>query len=129
MAAPMNDITPQFRAGAQPEESVRTLTGAEIIWETLGHQGVEVLFGYPCGASCRRTRHDSNTRFGTSLVTSMAAATWPRFALASVKVGRDGSPGPGCRISSPDWDAMLTRFPHRLHTVRCRPRCSAATPS
>src|SRR5215468_8404359 len=25
-------------------------TGAQIIWETLGHEGVDVVFGYPGGA-------------------------------------------------------------------------------
>jgi acetolactate synthase-1/2/3 large subunit len=26
------------------------LTGAEIIWATLACEGVEKVFGYPCGA-------------------------------------------------------------------------------
>src|SRR5262249_47813383 len=33
-----------------PEPGVRTLTGAQIIWDVLERQGVEVVFGYPGGA-------------------------------------------------------------------------------
>ncbi|HET9233450.1 MAG TPA: thiamine pyrophosphate-binding protein, partial [Candidatus Eisenbacteria bacterium] len=29
---------------------MRTLTGAQIIWDALVRQGVEVVFGYPGGA-------------------------------------------------------------------------------
>jgi acetolactate synthase-1/2/3 large subunit len=33
-----------------PEPGIRTLTGAQIIWDALERQGVEVVFGYPGGA-------------------------------------------------------------------------------
>ena len=32
------------------DEGPKTLTGAEIIWETLVREGIEVVFGYPGGA-------------------------------------------------------------------------------
>lgn len=44
MAAPVE------ASDAAPESGPRTLTGAQIIWDTLIHEGVEVVFGYPGGA-------------------------------------------------------------------------------
>jgi acetolactate synthase-1/2/3 large subunit len=34
----------------RPSTGLRTLTGAQIIWDALEQQGVEVVFGYPGGA-------------------------------------------------------------------------------
>src|SRR5690554_8033979 len=34
----------------QPQTTPKTLTGSEILWDTLVNQGVEVVFGYPGGA-------------------------------------------------------------------------------
>jgi acetolactate synthase-1/2/3 large subunit len=36
--------------GAAPQATTKTRTGAQILWETLAHEGVEVIFGYPGGA-------------------------------------------------------------------------------
>src|SRR5262245_7212880 len=43
----MNQITET--AHPEPKAEVHTLTGAQIIWETLVREGVEVCFGYPGG--------------------------------------------------------------------------------
>ena len=48
MAAPMNEVT--NRKVADLTVSPRTLTGAQLIWEALVREGVEVVFGYPGGA-------------------------------------------------------------------------------
>jgi acetolactate synthase-1/2/3 large subunit len=48
MAAPISDVS-HVKLAEVPVESARTLTGAQIIWETLVRQGVEVVFGYPGG--------------------------------------------------------------------------------
>src|SRR5689334_21411444 len=45
----MNQITEQQIAHPETKPEVRTLTGAQIIWETLVREGVEVCFGYPGG--------------------------------------------------------------------------------
>jgi acetolactate synthase-1/2/3 large subunit len=44
----MNQLT-ETQTQPEPKTEVRTLTGAQIIWETLVRQGVEVCFGYPGG--------------------------------------------------------------------------------
>ena len=47
MASPMKSMTePQ----ATPEAGAQTLTGSQIIWDTLVNEGVTVVFGYPGGA-------------------------------------------------------------------------------
>ncbi|HMJ13608.1 MAG TPA: biosynthetic-type acetolactate synthase large subunit [Polyangiaceae bacterium] len=115
MAAPMNDITPQFRAGAQPEESVRTLTGAEIIWETLGHEGVEVLFGYPGGAIM--PAYDAMIKYPIRHILTRheqgAAHMAEGFARASGKVGvAMATSGPGAtNLVTGIADAMLDSIP------------------
>ncbi|MDX2052473.1 MAG: biosynthetic-type acetolactate synthase large subunit [Polyangiaceae bacterium] len=49
MAAPMKDLTEaNFARGIAREP--RELTGSQILWETLVHEGVDVVFGYPGGA-------------------------------------------------------------------------------
>lgn len=49
MASPMKTMTePQAASAHQPE--TQTLTGAQIIWDTLVNEGVTVVFGYPGGA-------------------------------------------------------------------------------
>ncbi len=50
MASPTTDPIPSARESARPTTGLRTLTGAQIIWDALEHQGVEVVFGYPGGA-------------------------------------------------------------------------------
>ena len=52
MASPMKSITEPRAASASPDASaeVQTLTGSQIIWDTLVHEGVSVVFGYPGGA-------------------------------------------------------------------------------
>ncbi|HEX6275114.1 MAG TPA: biosynthetic-type acetolactate synthase large subunit [Polyangiaceae bacterium] len=50
MAAPTTDKPIAITPGAEPATGIRTLTGAEIIWDALVRQGVEVVFGYPGGA-------------------------------------------------------------------------------
>ena len=30
---------------------MKKLTGAQILWETLEHEGVDVVFGYPGGSN------------------------------------------------------------------------------
>ncbi len=49
MAAPMKDLTEATLAQMNAREP-RELTGSQILWETLVHQGVDVVFGYPGGA-------------------------------------------------------------------------------
>ncbi len=52
MASPMKSMT-EPRATpmtADAELGFETLTGSQIIWDTLVHQGVSVVFGYPGGA-------------------------------------------------------------------------------
>ncbi len=48
MAAPMNEVT-QYKV-AELDQSPRTLSGAQLIWEALVREGTEVVFGYPGGA-------------------------------------------------------------------------------
>lgn len=53
MASPMKSITePRTTptSGADAELGLETLTGSQIIWDTLVHEGVSVVFGYPGGA-------------------------------------------------------------------------------
>ena len=53
MAAPMKSMTePRASTGESPEAmpELQTLTGSQIIWDTLVHEGVSVVFGYPGGA-------------------------------------------------------------------------------
>ncbi len=53
MASPMKSIT-EPRASSSPSleatAELQTLTGSQIIWDTLVHEGVSVVFGYPGGA-------------------------------------------------------------------------------
>jgi acetolactate synthase-1/2/3 large subunit len=47
----MKSITePSQPLATQPASETQKLTGAQIIWDTLVHEGVEVVFGYPGGA-------------------------------------------------------------------------------
>src|SRR6478609_8308047 len=46
----MKSITEPRAATASAEAELQTLTGSQIIWDTLVHEGVSVVFGYPGGA-------------------------------------------------------------------------------
>ena len=46
----MKSITEPRAASASQEAELQTLTGSQIIWDTLVHEGVSVVFGYPGGA-------------------------------------------------------------------------------
>ena len=50
MAAPTTDKPIAITPGGDTTTGIRTLTGSQIIWDTLVRQGVEVVFGYPGGA-------------------------------------------------------------------------------
>ena len=54
MASPMKSMTEPRAASASADSSanaeLQTLSGSQIIWDTLVHEGVEVVFGYPGGA-------------------------------------------------------------------------------
>ena len=50
MAAPTTDKPIAITPGGETAPGIRTLTGSQIIWDTLVRQGVEVVFGYPGGA-------------------------------------------------------------------------------
>jgi acetolactate synthase I/II/III large subunit len=51
VAAPLNQVPPlQAAPDAQSDTAPVTRTGAQIIWESLVKQGVDVVFGYPGGA-------------------------------------------------------------------------------
>jgi acetolactate synthase-1/2/3 large subunit len=50
LAAPTTDKPIANTPGSEPSTGIRTLTGAEIIWDALVRQGVEVVFGYSGGA-------------------------------------------------------------------------------
>jgi acetolactate synthase I/II/III large subunit len=50
VAAPSTDPTNPPKESVKPSTGLRTLTGAQIIWDALEQQGVEVVFGYPGGA-------------------------------------------------------------------------------
>jgi acetolactate synthase-1/2/3 large subunit len=58
MASPMKSTTDsprdtrrgEPRATPSNDAEAQTLTGSQIIWDTLVHQGVSVVFGYPGGA-------------------------------------------------------------------------------
>jgi acetolactate synthase-1/2/3 large subunit len=43
-------VTAATAAAATPAPAPATRTGAQIIWEVAGAEGVEVIFGYPGGA-------------------------------------------------------------------------------
>jgi len=49
VAAPSTDPSKPLKE-ARPDKGLRTLTGAQILWDALEEQGVEVVFGYPGGA-------------------------------------------------------------------------------
>src|SRR6187397_1820371 len=47
----MKSITePRAGSASHQEAELQTLTGSQIIWDTLVHEGVSVVFGYPGGA-------------------------------------------------------------------------------
>src|SRR6478736_1756823 len=46
----MKSITEPRASSASQEAELQTLTGSQIIWDTLVHEGVSVVFGYPGGA-------------------------------------------------------------------------------
>src|SRR5947209_8682343 len=46
----MKSMTEPNATVANPEPTAQTLTGAQIIWDTLVNEGVKVVFGYPGGA-------------------------------------------------------------------------------
>jgi acetolactate synthase-1/2/3 large subunit len=50
VASPMKSITDPRAAEASETPELQTLTGSQIIWDTLVHEGVSVVFGYPGGA-------------------------------------------------------------------------------
>jgi acetolactate synthase I/II/III large subunit len=50
VAAPSTDPNQPPKESVKPSTGLRTLTGAQIIWDALEQQGVEVVFGYPGGA-------------------------------------------------------------------------------
>ena len=54
MASPMKSMTEPRATSASADPSanaeLQTLTGSQIIWDTLVHEGVSVVFGYPGGA-------------------------------------------------------------------------------
>jgi acetolactate synthase I/II/III large subunit len=50
VAAPSTDPTKPPKESVRPATGLRTLTGAQIIWDALEQQGVDVVFGYPGGA-------------------------------------------------------------------------------
>jgi acetolactate synthase-1/2/3 large subunit len=50
VAAPNTDPSKPPKESVKPSTGLRTLTGAQIIWDALEQQGVEVVFGYPGGA-------------------------------------------------------------------------------
>jgi acetolactate synthase-1/2/3 large subunit len=50
VAAPSTDPSQPPKESVKPSTGLRTLTGAQIIWDALEQQGVEVVFGYPGGA-------------------------------------------------------------------------------
>ena len=113
----MNDITAQLRAGTEPDTSVRTLTGAEIIWDTLAHQGVEVVFGYPGGAIMPTydalTKYQSVIRHVLTRHEQGAAHMAEGFARASGQVGvAMATSGPGAtNLVTGIADAMLDSIP------------------
>ena len=50
MASPMKSITEPQAKTTEPQAEAVSLTGAQIIWDTLVNEGVTVVFGYPGGA-------------------------------------------------------------------------------
>jgi acetolactate synthase-1/2/3 large subunit len=50
VASPMKSMTEPAAPSADTEPKPQTLTGAQIIWDTLVNEGVKVVFGYPGGA-------------------------------------------------------------------------------
>jgi acetolactate synthase I/II/III large subunit len=46
VAAPVTNLNPSDTSRTE----IRRLTGSQIIWDTLVHEGVDVVFGYPGGA-------------------------------------------------------------------------------
>jgi acetolactate synthase I/II/III large subunit len=50
VAQPSTDKPIPITPGGETATGIRTLTGAQIIWDALVRQGVEVVFGYPGGA-------------------------------------------------------------------------------
>jgi acetolactate synthase-1/2/3 large subunit len=67
----------EARRSTVPSSAPARMTGAQILWEVLAREGVEVVFGYPGERSCRpttRSRRAESTTF--SSVTSRARRTW-----------------------------------------------------
>ena len=62
MAAPMKNVMEPSAAATAAKGAARRLTGADIIWETLGELGVDVVFGYPGGAIM--PAYDALSRYG-----------------------------------------------------------------
>jgi acetolactate synthase I/II/III large subunit len=50
VASPMKSMTEPDATSARPQPISQTLTGAQIIWDTLVNEGVTIVFGYPGGA-------------------------------------------------------------------------------
>ena len=115
MAAPMNDITRARANEVAPDASPRTITGAEIIWETLVNEGVDVLFGYPGGAIM--PAYDAMIKYPIRHILVRheqgAAHMAEGYARASGKVGvAMATSGPGAtNLVTGIADAMLDSIP------------------
>jgi acetolactate synthase I/II/III large subunit len=115
VAAPMNDITRARAQDAVPAASPRTITGAEIIWETLVNEGVDVLFGYPGGAIM--PAYDAMIKYPIRHILVRheqgAAHMAEGYARASGKVGvAMATSGPGAtNLVTGIADAMLDSIP------------------
>jgi len=72
-----------------PDRRGETLTGAEILWESLLREGVEIIFGYPGGAIL--PTYDAMTRYPIRHVLTRheqgASHMADGYARASGKVG------------------------------------------
>ena len=115
MAAPMNDVTRARTEEAVPDAGPRTITGAEIIWETLVNEGVDVVFGYPGGAIM--PAYDAMIKYPIRHILVRheqgAAHMADGYARASGKVGvAMATSGPGAtNLVTGIADAMLDSIP------------------
>jgi len=120
----MNEITERSlerndearpRVEASLSNEPRTLTGSDIIWETLVREGVEVVFGYPGGAIM--PAYDAMIKYPIRHVLVRheqgAAHMAEGFARASGKVGvAVATSGPGAtNLVTGIADAMMDSVP------------------